>query len=245
MGPGAVARGEGLGRPPPPPLRPRPPAAAQFTRWVTPSTCRKTTTKRSVTTRRRTAPAVRPRPRPRAAAASRTATRRADDGGGRHPRAPLGERAAGRTRHPRRARVARRPSSPPPSPDHEGAPKHAGDTDPRATLHLPRPEEGRPGEQDAEPALVRPFDPVERQRLLGEPLAENTPTTTATIAIREAMRGTLRRPFVLHAGRGFRRSRTRRGAPRRIGHQGRRTRSTRRSRGCPPPRCSPVSRARL
>ena len=57
--------------------------------------------------------------------------------------------------------------------DHERAGEHAGDAHPRAALHRPRPEEDRPRQEDAQPAVVRPLDPAERQPTLGEPRAEH------------------------------------------------------------------------
>ena len=58
-------------------------------------------------------------------------------------------------------------------PDHERAREHADHADPGAALHRPRPQEGRACEEDTQPAVVRPLDPVEGQVVVGEPCAEH------------------------------------------------------------------------
>ena len=57
--------------------------------------------------------------------------------------------------------------------DHERTREHADDANPGAALHRPHPQEGRDRQEDAEPAVVRPLDPVEGHVVLGEPCAEH------------------------------------------------------------------------
>ena len=138
---------------------------------------------------------------------------RPDDGDRRQHRArhEHEEQAVGDACVQDAARVApvlrRRPA------DHERAREHADDAHPGAALHRSHPQEGRACQEDAQPAVVRPFDPVEGQVVLGEPRAEHAhddgddrdprghpfPDRTAP----DEGAGHLSRPFG-HAARGLR-----------------------------------------
>ena len=99
-------------------------------------------------------------------------------------------------------------------PDQERAREHADHRHPGAALHRPRPEECRGCQQGAQPAVVRPLDPVEGQVVLGEPRAEHSdgdghdrdPDGDAVQdrPVRDEGVAHVSRPFARHAARGLR-----------------------------------------
>ncbi len=114
-------------------------------------------------------------PATRGACAGRIAEQRqaAEHGGGRQhgARGDDEQQAVGGARPEHASPVdpvlGRRPTH------HERAGEHAGHADARAMLHSRGPEERRPRQEDAQPAVVRAFGPVEGQRAVGEPGAED------------------------------------------------------------------------
>ena len=230
----------------------------QLGRWVIPSTCRKTTTRTSASTRGRRPPPSEQAPGGADVGVGRRVPEKRhgpDDGGCREHHA-RGEDDQEAVRDARAEDVTcvepvldRRPA------DHERATERADHSDPGATVQHPCPEECRACQEDAQPPVVRALRPVERHVALRDPRAEHAeddcddrdpageaPTRGAEGGQR--VNHPSRHPSLRYAARGSAPSRATHGARPRRGRRGRRTRSRRRSRECRLPTPTRVPRAR-